>query len=302
MAVCFNRGQQLGPNDLQIVVRNISNALVDPYEIFYDVFDSTSGIPILLPPADRVPVRAAVGAYYADILVDPGANVGEYLIQWKMKETSTSPVATVEQAYAIVGLDVKTFVAELDDVRKDLVIKLRDLLRDNHPDRNYHFRPPTDQNVIRGQTERFGYIWQDRELLSYLELAADYVSVYPPRQNISLNTLTTDNVWKTLVIWQAAYYALMAISINWIEEEFGYSIQGISLDIEKASKYQSMADSIASQVQALMEKAKSGLYFTFGIQQQRFGIGAQGVLGPYTTTGTVNPRNWVGTSWGRDGY
>lgn len=302
MPVVFNRGQQLGQNDLKIVARNVSNILVDPYEIVYDLYDNTSGVPILLPPADRTPVRVSVGVYYADTLIPPNANIGDYLIQWRLKETSTAPVSVVEQSYGVVGLDVKTTIEQMDDVRKDLVVKLRDLLRDNHPDRNYHFRPPTDQDVIRGQTERFGYIWEDRELLNYLELAADYVSVYPPRQAISLDTLTLDNIWKTLVIWQAAYYALTAISINWIEEEFGYSIQGISLDIEKASKYQSMADTIASQVQALMEKAKAGLHFTLGIQQQRFGIGAQGVLGPYTTAGTVNPRNWVGTSWGRQGY
>ena len=298
MPICFNIGQQLGPKDLYINVRDLTNQFVDPYEIKYNIFDNTGGTPILMPPAERAPERVSVGNYWVNMAISNSANIGEYLLQWVIRDTSTSTPRTVEQSFGVVGLNVQTLIPELDPVRTDLLIKLRDFLRDNNPDRNYHFRPPTDRDVIRGYTEKFGFIWEDRELLSYLELAADYVSLWPPRQVITLDSIPMGG-WRMLIIWQAAYMALQALTINWIEEEFGYSIQGISLDLDKSSKYQNMAESIGQKVETTIEKAKSGVKITRGLQQQKWRVGAQGVLGPYTGNASVNPRNWTGTSLGR---
>lgn len=301
MPICFNIGQQLGPKDLYIVVRDINNQFADPYEIKYDIFDVTGGTPILMPPGGRDPERSSVGNYWVNIPISQNATVGEYLLQWRLKDTSSSSPRVIEQSFAVVGLDVRVTVPQLDPVRTDLVLKLRDLLRDNNPDRNYHFRPPTDREVIRGYTEKFGYIWEDRELLTYLELAADYVSLWPPRQYITLDTIPKDG-WRMLILWQAAYLALQALTLNWIEEEFGYSIQGISLDIEKSQKYQSMADSLSAKIDSTIEQAKRGVKVTMGLQQNRFRVGAQGVLGPYTGNSSVNPANWTGQSLGRPNF
>lgn len=297
MPVAFNRGHQLGPRDLYILVRDVTNQFADPFDIRYDIFDNTGGTPILMPPANRVPERSSVGNYWVNMPISEAASEGEYLLQWTIKDTSTSGARVVEQAFAVVGLDVKVTVPNLDPIRTDLVLMLRDLLRDNNPDRNYHFRPPTDQDVIRGYTEKFGFIWEDRELLTYLELAADYVSLYPPQQHITLDSMPPG--WKMLVLWQAMYLAIQALTLNWIEEEFGYSIQGISLDIEKSQKYQSMADTLGQKIDTTIEQAKRGVKVTRGLQQNRFRIGAQGILGPYTGRSSVNPSNWIGNSLGR---
>jgi len=301
MTFCFNQGQQLGSQDIYINTRGANNQFADPYEIQYDVFDESGGIPILLPPSNRNPVRESVGSYWADFPISNSANLGSYILQWKIRDTSTSELRIKEHPFQVVGLDVHATMPRLDPVRQELLVFLRNYLRDNNPDRNYHFRPPTDRDVIRGYTEKFGYIWEDQELLSYLELAADYISLWPPRQNITLDRIPNGG-WRMLIIWQAAYMALQAITINWIEEEFGYSIQGISLDIEKASKYQSMADSLGQKIETTIEQAKKGIHITMGLQQNRFRAGAQGVLGPYTGQGSINPRNWTGSSLGSPQY
>lgn len=300
MGVAFNRGQQLTQKDLYINVRNTSNVLVDPYSISYNIFDTSAGVEVLMPPPNQQPIRVGVGSYYSDYKIPDAANIGSYMIQWQLQETATSPVTYIDEKFAVVGLDVKTTAPNLNSTLQDLILRLRNMLRDNNPDRNYHFRPPTDRNVIRGYTEKFGYIWETEELVMHLQTAVEYISITPPAQVITLNNIPYG--WTSLVLMQAAVFAIQALTLNWIEEEFGYSIQGISLDIEKSSKYQSMADTLAERVETTLEKAKQTVKVTKGLQQSRNRVGAQGVLGPYTGRGSVNPRNWVGDSLGRPDY
>jgi hypothetical protein len=270
--------------------------LVDPYSITYTIFDNTGGVPILMPPANKIPRRVSVGAYFADYTIPQDATFGKYLIQWRLQETSTSPETTVEQEFGVVGLNILTTMEGYSDTVKECISKLRTFLRDNNPDRNYHFRPPTDRNIIRGYTEKFGFIWENSELVQHLECAAEYIGSYPPRQIFSVEDIPPG--FKYLVVLKAAEFAITALSLNWIEEEFGYSIQGISLDIDKSSKYMAMGEALAARTEQALEKVKSGFHFTRGLQQQKFRMGAQGVLGPYTGRGSVNPRNWVGSSLG----
>ena len=295
----FNRSYQLTEKDLYINLKNNVGAPVDPHSLTYSIFDNTTGTAELISPPNRHPRRVSTGSYFADFAVDPAANTGNHLIQWYIQETPTSPDELKEEVYTVVGLNVETLEPEIEDYLQDFVTRLRVFLRDNNPDRNYHFRPPTDQNVIRGYTSNFGYIWETYELVIHLECAAEYLSLTPPQQTISLQSYPYG--YKTLILMQAAVLAIRALTLNWIEEEYGYSIGGISLDLDKSSKYSAMADTLANQVDATLEKAKLGIKITKGIQQSHFRAGAQGVLGPYTGRGSTNPRNWVGRSLGRPG-
>lgn len=296
MSIAFNRAQVLTRNDLFITVKNVSNVLVDPFLINYNVFDSTGGTPLLIPPANRVPIRDSVGYYYADFTIDQAANIGDHLIQWYIQETNVSPVDTIDVRYGVVGLNVQSLTLGYTDIQIKMINSLRIFLRDNNPDRNYNFRPPTDQDIIRGFTERARYIWEDYELLEALTRGVDRVCLYPPAQNFYLENIPPH--WTSLVIMSAAWFALSALTTNWIEEEFGYSIQGISLDIEKASKYQSQFEAIAGQLETQIEQAKKTLKFTKGLQQQKYRAGAQGVLGPWTGRFSSNPRTYIGNGSG----
>jgi hypothetical protein len=95
-------------------------------------------------------------------------------------------------------------------------------LRDLKPDRNYHFRPPTHEETIRQYNRVFGFIWEDEELVEYLDRGLDMVVAAPPRTPFnSLDHLVqTMPEWRTLVLTGAMIHALQALRINWISEEF----------------------------------------------------------------------------------
>ena len=88
----------------------------------------------------------------------------------------------------------------------------------NSPDRNYHFRPPSSQDALSKQTRVFGYIWEDAEMLEALERGLDTVNLYPPQTAFNIATLPRN--WTTITLTAAGIWALTALSINWVSEEF----------------------------------------------------------------------------------
>lgn len=98
----------------------------------------------------------------------------------------------------------------------------------NSPDRNYHFRPPEQEGTIKKYNRVFGYLWEDHELLCYLEMALDWFNSFPPEtEGIStLNTLCQQKpAWRTFILWGAAVHALFALSINWVADEFSVAAE-----------------------------------------------------------------------------
>jgi hypothetical protein len=92
----------------------------------------------------------------------------------------------------------------------------------NSPDRNYHFRPPAHEETIRQFNRVFGYIWLDEELKEYLEQSMNTISLYPPMTPFqSLDQLYTQYPsWKSLLLTGAMFWALNALRINWVADEF----------------------------------------------------------------------------------
>jgi hypothetical protein len=79
-----------------------------------------------------------------------------------------------------------------------------------------------------------------------------------------------------------------------------YSISGVSLDIEKSSKYQSMKDEYISEYDKVLEAAKRSIKIIVGLRQFRYGIGITSALGPLSRPGIQSRRNFIeggGPSW-----
>lgn len=118
----------------------------------------------------------------------------------------------------------------------------------NSPDRNYHFRPPAHEETIRQYNRVFGFIWEDEELAEYLDRGLDMVIAAPPRtpfQNIDQLALYKPE-WKTLLLTGAMYFALNALRINWIADEFSVAAEtqvrvilpdGREVDVEISKLY-----------------------------------------------------------------
>jgi hypothetical protein len=203
----------------------------------------------------------------------------------------------VVQGFDIV--DSKTQIvtcAGATPIEIDLIRGLRILLRDNNPDRNYHFVPPAGEESINQFTRVFGFLWEDYELLEYLRVSNDSINSRPPQTfYITLDQLITQHRnWRTLLLRGAMVHAITAMALNWIEEEFDYSIGGVSLSIEKSAKYQSMAESIEADWTQQADSAKETVKIFRGLQQSRFGVGIRSSFGPSVGRGALTPRRFLG--------
>lgn len=220
MAVAFQRGSTTGPDDLNITVRDPGGTLIDPFRLEYAIYDATTGVEVLIGSPVNSPVRVSLGQYYAEIVFAADANIGDWVIRWTIQETAADPVYQSVQEFNIVG--DSTIVSFTGNSNLDaLIYSLRILLRDNNPDRNYRFRPPASMKFVQGQTQVFGFIWEDEELLEYIYMAIDDFNTYPPVTDLIVDNLWgTERRWRTAILLRAAAFAMFAIALNWIADEF----------------------------------------------------------------------------------
>ena len=297
MSVTFRRGQELGRSGLSIFVKSKDGRPKNAAEIFYSIYDFTTGCEVLLPPANRIPINSATGEYYANFIIPIDANIGEMRIRWYMREYLNSPQAQVVQKFAIVDNATQTVSCPgITAIELDLVRGLRIMLRDANPARNYHFAPPAGEESVNQFTRVFGYIWEDYELLEFLRVSNDSINMFPPQTFYeTLDQLIQQHRnWRSLLLIGAMVHAINAVSLNWILDEFGYSIGGISLDIEKSSKYQGMANDAQSRFTEFATQAKDTVKVIRGLKQSRYGIGIRSSFGPSVGRGALTPRRFIG--------
>ena len=295
MAVSFYRGQQLGSDDLNVFLENSSGHPTNAAEIHYALYDFTTGEEVLLGPPRRDPANPSVGCYYASIIVPLDANIGAYRVRWTFRERIGSAVNQVVQEFDVV--DKATLDTALYSCcEEDMIRRLRILLRDNNPDRNYHFRPPAHEATI-GQFNRvFGYVWEDHELQEFVQRSVDRIAASPPRTPFTNcdQLVQCYPEWRTLLLNGAMMDALFALMINWIADEFDYNIGGVSLTIEKSSKYESAYGAMRDSFDTQLERAKQTVKSIRGLKQPRFGVGIRSAFGPYTGSGVLTPRKFIG--------
>ena len=298
MAVLFKKNQILGRGDLDIFLTNssgnVSNAAEITYALYY-VDPTPPEAEVLIGDPTRIPENPSVGEYYASVRIPPTASYGTYRIRWTLKELVNSPPQTVVQEFEIVSNDL-TIVASMNQAEKEMVDKLRLLLRDQNPDKYYHFRPPEHESSIGAYNRVFGQVWEDAEYLEYLERALDWWNMQPPETE-SLKNLTQlvqrKPAWRTPILQGAIQFAAMALQANWIVDEFDYSIGGISLSLDRSSKYEGLKSS-AEQMWSMSVDAKSRTTkFMRGLSQPKYGIGIRSAFGPHVGKGVLSPRNFL---------
>ncbi len=295
MSVAFFKGQQLGSEDLNIFLENSSGHPTNAAEITYALYDFTTGQEALLGVPKRSPANPSIGHYYASVIIPLDANIGSYRIRWTFRETFGGPVHEVLQEFEVVDKSAN-LVSTYTCCEEDAIRRLRILLRDNDPDRNYHFRPPAHEATIRQFNQVFGFIWLDHELQEFIQRAVDMIVAAPPRtpfQNCD-QLVRSYPEWRTLMLNGAMMYALFALMINWIADEFDYSIGGVSLTIEKSSKYESAYQALSDQFDKQLERAKATVKIIKGLQQPRFGVGIRSSFGPFVGRGVLTPRKFIG--------
>lgn len=294
----FRRSQELTrANGLSINLKSKDGTPRNAAEISYSIYDFTTGIEVLLPPGNRTPVNATVGEYFASFVIPIDANIGSYRIRWTMREFLNSPAAQAVMPFSVVADATQVVtVPGITPVELDLVRSFRIMLRDNNPARNYHFVPPAGEETVNSMNRVFGFIWEDQELLEFLNRSNDSINMYPPATNYgNLDQLVASRrAWRTLLITGAMVHAINALALNWIHEEFGYSIGGVSLDLEKSSKYQSMASDAQARFQEFVVAAKETVKIMAGLKQSRYGVGIRSSFGPSVGRGALTPSRFIG--------
>jgi hypothetical protein len=298
MSVVFTQGQLLGRGDLDIFLSNASGNPINVYQITYAVYfvDPVSQAEVLIGSNARTPVNPAVGEYYAALQVPSNAAPGDYRIRWLFRETAASAQEGAVQEFGVVTVTSTTTESTYSSCVQDLINKMRVLTRDNNPDKNYKFAPPKSEGEVGCYNQVFGYIWEDAEFAEYLEIALWKWNAHPPETE-ELNNLDrlcqSKPAWKASVLWGALVNAAQALAYNWIVNEFDYSIGGISLNLEKSSKYMDLKRNAEEQWDKLTEaKARTTKYMR-GLAQPRFGRGVRSAFGPYVGKGVLSPRNFV---------
>lgn len=100
-------------------------------------------------------------------------------------------------------------------------------------------------------------------------------------------------------MWGAIQFAAQALAFNWASDEFSYSIGGISLDIDKYSKYMGLKDNAEEKFREFTgggsgEGIKSrSTKLIRGLQQPRFGLGVRSAFGPRVARGVLGVRNFI---------
>jgi hypothetical protein len=298
MAVAFQQGQVLVRGDLDIFLSNASGNPSNAYTINYSIYyvDPSSQQEVIIGTSNRVPVNPTVGEYYASIQVPGSAVPGGYRIRWVFKETSSTPEEGAVQEFAIVSTSTQTTSNQYSACVQDLIKKMRFLTRDNNPDRNYKFMPPEGEASVGCYNQVFGFIWTDEEFAEYLEMALWKWNMHPPETEelTSVDVLCNNKPsWKAALLWGSLVTAAQALVYNWIANEFDYSIGGVSLNVEKSSKYESMKTNAEDQWDKLTTAKKETTHYIRGLAQPRFGTGVRSAFGPNVGRGVLSPRSFV---------
>tara|TARA_Y100000310_G_scaffold296048_1_gene327980 strand:+ start:19117 stop:20013 length:897 start_codon:yes stop_codon:yes gene_type:complete len=298
MATTFYPGQTLGRIDLSIKLQDANSLPTNAFSITYAIYFVDPGPPeveVVIGSLTRTPINPTVGEYFASLMVPPSAVTGTYRIRWTFQQYANSPVQTVTQEFTVVATAEATQVV-YTDAQQEMIDRLRVLLRDQNPDKFYHFRPPEHGGRVGAFDRVFGQIWEDNELHHYLEASLDFFNMFPP-STFGLATLDALFAqmpgWKTAIWYGAMALAFNAVAANWVADEFDYSIGGVSLSIEKSSKYESLKQNAEAQFDKATEAKRATVKFMRGLQQPRFGIGIRSAFGPHVGRGVLSPRNFL---------
>lgn len=284
-------GKTLGAGDLSLATRDTSGALVVPASLSYSIFYTLNGAQTPASDGSGPIVNSTnytnptTGTYYVNLTVPTSWAIGNYSVVWYLQQYSTAdPVSTITYEFWVVNVDPVTSSFEAPSVLlfqnpalnpkyAPAIMMVRNLLKDTDPDKNYHFRPPTPGRVVAGYTTRCGFIWTDEEVVMNLQMSISQLNTWNPMNyyNFTLDSIPMD--WGNCAAIGAASWCLSSESARWSADEFGYSLNGVSLDINKASLYQALSDSYQQRFETWAPLITANRPYSSGLRQQRWLLG-----------------------------
>ena len=280
----LNQGKQLGPGDLSLLVRDSQNNIIDPFSITFSIFQvDDSGNQTLVFGPKSTPGRSGVGAFFVNITI-PVTWHGSYRVVWYLVQTIGTPEQQAFEDFQVVFVNPASGSLEAqavlvapklatNPVFAPAIMAVRQLLFDTNPDRNYHFRPPTPGKIVANFTARVGFIWPDDMIIIMLNITISQLNYYNPKNIYNYTLLTVPVDWGNVAALGAASKCLTGEAARWAEEEFSYSLNGVSLDINKSSLYQSLGQVYDQQFINMAPLVTANRPFSAGLRQQRWLLG-----------------------------
>lgn len=282
----LTQGRPLGPGDLAILTRDAKGCLVNPASITYSIFavDDKENMVLMTQPKQE-PHHSGHGAFYVHMTIPTNWPDGQYCVVWYMQYYSLDePMAQVTMEFQVVRVDPATSSMEAPSVlftpKKIILPKYtpalaltRELLSDENPERNYHFRPPTPSKTIAHFTDRIGFIWTDQTIMRFLTMSISKLNWFNERNiyNYTIDSIPFD--WGQVACIGAAASCLSKEAARWAEEEFGYSLNGVSVDINKSALYSGLRESYLGEFNEMAEKVTAIRPASVGLRQQRWLLG-----------------------------
>jgi hypothetical protein len=272
-------GKTLGAGDLSLLIRDQSGALIDPTSISYSIFQTSSKSPVhvatpyteeefrpeyfnlegaaLVTQPKMQPARSSQGAFYVPITI-PTTWQGQYRLVWYIVNFPGGAENQRHEEFLVQYIDPMGSSFDAPSVLiaqgkvttnkyAPAIMSVRELLGDENPDRNYHFRPPTPGKVVAGFNTRVGFIWTDKTIIRMLGMAISKLNTCNIKNYTNFTLDTVPITWADCASIGAAAHCLNKQASTWISEEFNYSLNGVSLDIHKAAEYQSLAASFMQE-------------------------------------------------------
>ena len=275
-------GKTLGPGDLSLVVRDERNNPINPVAIGYTIYAlDGEGSQVLVTQPKLQPASNGQGYFYVSMTLPTSWVEGQYRLIWNLKQTADVPEVAITEEFHIVALPTLTGGAEAPSMliaqrlatsqrTAELVVIVRELLSDTNPDRNYHFRPPTPGKTVAGFTTRVGYIWTDETIMRMLRLAIAQINTGNVKNMYSYTLENIPPDWGQAAALGAAAKCLSAEAARWTADEFGYSLNGVSLDVEKSAKYQGLGEQYATEFREWIPVLTANRPASVGLRQMKW--------------------------------
>lgn len=301
--IVLTQGKQLGAGDLSILWRDNQGALVDPIQLTYSIFQTSTQLPKKVAnayelPTDQpfslegatlasqpksVPARASLGAYFINMTI-PANWFGAFRLVWYVTPFEGCREEIVFEDFVVEQINPLTTSFEAPSVLlapkqattsqyAPAIMYVRELLSDTNPDRNYHFRPPTPGKSVAGFTSRVGFIWLDSTILVNLEAAIEMLNTWNMKTYYNYTLDSVPAAFGKCAAKEAASLCLLSEGNRWAADEFSYSLNGVSLDINKATVYQSLGQTYHEQFVEWAERVTAIRPFSAGLRQQRWLLG-----------------------------
>lgn len=196
----------------------------------------------------------------------------------------------IKESFYLNKLSVKSMVNE-NEVKW---VSLKDVVRHHTPHKNI-FKIDTDKGSVSVTEDHSVFRWEDKRpvLSKTLKIGDEIVS----SKSLKIDKAVVKGVTKLDPENETYDVSVPGTECAFLESGIlvhnTYSVSGVSLDIEKSSKYQSMKENFIGEYDKLKEEAKSSIKIIKGLKQPRYGIGISSALGPYSRPGVQSRRNYI---------